>query len=210
MASETELGVLLKPDTSELEDVEDRQINVPLQDGGTARGRRGGGGSAAAGGFAGAEAGELLGKGGIIAGLLAGVLSQLKPITQFVKLIFRVLSLALLPAIQLLVVALRPLLTNLAKTTQAVENPGRTGRLAAEQFQRDVSANPSGSIGAAASIGFPGIGPGTGQQIGSALGGGVEAIQSVIEQQPNSADHTDEGKKNQQANLVQDVLELIP
>lgn len=209
MASETELGVLLKPDTSELEDVEDRQVNVPLQDGGTAGGRRGGGGSAAAGGFAGAEAGELLGKGGIIAGLLAGVLSQLKPITQFVKLIFRVLSLALLPAIQLLVVALRPLLTSLAKTTQAAENPGRTTRAAANRFRREAQAQPGRTAGAA--VGFlPGFTPQTGGAAGELVGGSIEAIQSVIEQQPNSADHTDEGKKNQQANLVQDVLELIP
>lgn len=210
MAEDLEVGVRLKPDTSELEDISDREINVPLQDGGTAGGRRAGGGGAAAGGFAGAEAGELLGKGGIIAGLLAGVLSQLKPITQFVKLIFRVLSLALLPAIQLLVVALRPLLTSLAKTTQALEDPGRTTRAAANRFQREAQQQPGRTAGAFAGGLLPGFTPQTTGAIGEGVNFSIEAIQSVINQEPTTSDMSDEGKKNQNANLVKDVLELLP
>jgi len=209
MAEDLEVGVRLVPDTSELDNLDDREVGVSGQTRGPAAGGGQAGGDAAVGGFAGAEAGELLGKGGILAGLLAGILSQLKPVTQFLKLIFRVLSLALLPAIQLLVVALRPLLTNLAKTTQAIENPGRTTQGAINRFQRETAQQPGRTAGAA--VGFlPGVTPQSGGAAGEALFGGVEAIQSVIEQQPSSADHTDEGKKNQQANLVQDVLELIP
>ena len=206
MASETELGVLLKPDTSELDQVEDREVNVPVKDDGTGAGQgSGGGGSAAAGGFAGAEAGELLGKNGIIFGVLAGILSQLKPVTQFLKLIFRVLSLSLLPAIQLLVTALRPLLKNLAGTTRAVENPGRTIGAALRQFEQDTGlgiSQQTSLIQAGSSLSSGNIG-------GAAVELTTEAVQSIIDQKPNSSDLMDEGEKNQQANIIKDVLELI-
>lgn len=209
MVSDLEVGVRLIPDESELDDIEDRKVNVGADQGAATTGGGGSGGNAAAGGFAGAEAGELLGKGGVIAGLLAGILSQLKPVTQFLKLIFRVLSLALLPAIQLLVVALRPLLTSLAKTTQAVESPGETIGAAAGRFQRESRQQPGRTLGTSLSA-FPGISPQTGGDIGEITGNSIEAIQSVINQEPSSSDLSDEGKKNRQANLVKDMLELIP
>lgn len=207
--AQSELPVLLKPDTSELDQVEDRQINVPMEGGGSAGGRRAGGGSAAAGGFAGAEAGQLLGRGGIIAGLLAGVLSQIKIVAQTTKLMFRLLGRALLPAINLLIMALRPLLTGMAKSSVAMENPGRTFRAAGQRFQNDVRNNPGRSAGLGIGM-LPGLTPQTGANIGEVAGTSVEAIQSVINQNPSSTDMSDEGEKNRQANIVKEMLDLIP
>lgn len=209
MADE-ELGVLLVPEDKELEEsLQDREVKVGVAspDG---EGGAGGTGNAAAGGFAGAEAGELLGRGGLIVGLLAGILSQLKPVTQFLKLIFRVLSLALLPAIQLLVVALRPLLTSLAKSTVAAENPGRTFDRAGQALERDVRAQPGRAAGIAAGFLTPNLQPQTGAQIGETLGGGIEAIESILNGQKNTSDHSDEERKNQQANFINEILDLVP
>lgn len=203
MPEDLEVGVRLVPDTSELEDVEDRELDV-------SRGQTGGGGGgtgAAAGGFAGAETGELLGRGTIVAGLLAGILSQLKPVAQFVKLIFRILGRAILPVIQLLIVALRPLLTNLAKTNAAVNQPGKTFGRAASKFQRQSAqqGTPESNI----LSGLQGVNPVAPVSSGVA-GIATDVITDLIDSEPSTTDHTDEGKKNQQANLVKDVLELIP
>lgn len=215
MPEDIEIGVRLVPDTTELEDVEDRQIGVAPSEVGTGGGGDPGG-EAATGGFAGAELGELLGPGAVLVGLLAGILSQIKIVTQFVGLIFRLLGRALLPAIQLLVVALRPLLTSLARGTAglqtALDQPGRTARLAGQRFQRDTNAgNIAGGLVAGA-VGAPfGVSPQQGFNFGEGFGGpSVDAIASVLNSNPSTSDTTDERRKNQQANIVKDVLELLP
>lgn len=209
MVEDIEIGVRLKPDTSELEDVEDRQVGVSGAGGAGGTGRERG--DAAAGGFAGAELGELLGPGAIIVGLLAGILSQLKPVTQFVGLIFRILSRALLPAIQLLVVALRPLLTSLASTSIAAENPERVFQGAQRQAAKDIGLQAN--QGPALSLGSAGFGQvATGISTGNVgqIGSGVEAIETALTSRKSTADHTDENKKQQDADFIQEILELIP
>lgn len=210
MVEDLEVGVRLVPDTSELDDIEDREIGV--SGAGATDGAGGGGaGDAASGGFAGAELGELLGPGAIIVGILAAVLSQIKIVAQFTGLIFRILGRALLPAIQLLVVALRPLLTQLAQTSAALGRPDQVLKGANRQLAQDLGVQPN-QTGQIANAAGSGIGFLTGDvsQGPEAIGDAATAIESVLSSQKSTADHTDEDQKNLIANTINDVIDQIP
>lgn len=114
MVQDLEVGVMLEVDESQLEDVEDQEVNV----------NGGGGGdmspaekdqqeSVVAGGVS---------KGLLAAGVIAGILSQLKSITGIVNAVLGAISRALVPIIEEVADIIRPFIETASSLAAA---PGR-------------------------------------------------------------------------------------
>lgn len=193
MAEDLEVGVMLEVDESQLEDIEDRQVNAT----------GGGAGdispaqqdqqeSVVAGGVS---------KGLLAAGVIAGILSQLKVITGIISAVLGAISRALVPIIEKVAEFVRPIVD--------LANRAAQGQKDAVNVVESVASGliPSAVTGGAL---FPGFGTRTFDEpsdvgesvsndpllnfLGDALGGGKQ-----------NAELSDEADKQQTKNNVEDA-----
>lgn len=193
MVEDLEVGVLLKPDTSELEDVEDREI--------------GGGGGAVTGGPGGRQQQRRTIASGVSRGLLAagifgGILSQLQSVGALISSVLGILSRALLPTIEVIADLIRPLLSSLNDFIASPQKfiSDQTGIPIKTLFELPIPETEGGE-----DFEFS-AGLGTQGNLGQALGGAIDLQVQAFESITGKPDQSDEGRK---IDLLEDLQSAI-
>jgi len=195
MAADGKLGVMLEPTNDLQDEVGDVEASVgPAGGGDLSAGQQEQQEGLIAGGVS---------KGLLAAGVIGGILSQLKSVSGLLEAIFGFFSRALLPAIEVIAELIRPLISGI---NDFIANPGQTVQRVGSNIQTGVQnfeQQPNRQILRA--LGFD-----ENQIRGGQQNGENQGIVDVFEGLglfggPQSADQTGEATKNKFKNAVDDA-----
>jgi len=188
------LDAMLEIDDSEVEDVNDElEASVSAEDdGGLTPGQQDEQEGMIAGGVS---------KGLMAAGVIAGVLSQLKSITGIINAVFGAISRALIPAVEVIAEIIRPLIQGI---NDFLQRPGEIAKDVSTATGVGQTAREEGAVGP-----FTGIGGTISREQAQNLD--ESPTRQAIDGLSNflfgnkSADQTDEAKKSQFQQILEDA-----